>query len=348
MNPGRPAHLTSSLAQREESHRRVVLLGIAALLVLSTSPVLGHHVSDGASSLLAGRDHLWSICLVAVHLLLAPVHGLFHVMLLIGLAYATWDRIRAWHRLRNALGAVEWTSPRAGDRYFDGAQSAGLATEKIRIVRGLPIPAFTVGWLRPRVYIAADLVTRLSQPEFVAVLAHEAAHVERRDPLRLSMLRFLACVLFWLPALRRLAADLADEAEIEADDRAARHHPLVLASALVALAGGERIVGAEATAPGFSGSGSPDLLVRRVRRLAGGSDASLCTHVTRRSLGGAAAALAIVWISGLVMAHPLPAASAAHTFADHCEHERRSAFTHLFCLHSANRASVESCPHARA
>lgn len=300
-------HLASSLARREQSHRRAALLGIAALLVLSTSPVFGHHLTDSASALLAGRDHLWSICLVAAHLLLAPVHGLFHVLLFIGLAYAAWDRARAWRRVRYTLGALEWAQPRLGDAFDVAAQTAGLAPSDVRVVWGLPTPAFTTGWVRPKVFVAANLSTRLSSPELAAVFAHERAHVERRDPLRLSVLRFLGCVLFWLPALRRIAADLADEAEIEADDRAAHRHPLVLASALLTLAGGESVVPAGATTPGFGGSGSPGLLERRVRRLVGGETA-LGTHVTRRSLGGAAAALALVWISGLVVTHPMPSA----------------------------------------
>ena len=107
----------------------------------------------------------------------------------------------------------------------------------MRVVSGLPTPAFTVGWLRPRVYVDAALAGLLTADELAAVLAHEEAHVARRDPLRLSALRFLACTLFFLPALRRLAADAADEAEIAADDRAAglagAGAPLALASAIV-------------------------------------------------------------------------------------------------------------------
>jgi Zn-dependent protease with chaperone function len=337
-------HLASSLARREQSHRRAALLGIAALLVLSTSPVFGHHLTDSASALLAGRDHLWSICLVAVHMLLAPVHGLFHIMLFVGLSYAVWDRVRAWRRVRETLGTLEWAHPQRGDPFFVAANAAGLSPGDVRIIEGLPTPAFTAGWVRPKVFVAGNLSARLSAPELAAVFAHEAAHIERRDPLRLSLLRFLGCVLFWLPALRRLAADLADEAEIEADDHAARHHPLVLASALVTLAGGEPVLVSGIAAPGFRGSGSSDLLERRVRRLAG-ADTSVGTHVTRRSLGGAVASLALVWLSGVVVAHPLPTASAAHAFADHCEHHSKSALTHLFCLHSANGSDKKLCPH---
>ena len=48
--------------------------------------------------------------------------------------------------------------------------------------------------------------------------------------------RILGCTLFWIPAFRRLAADMADEAEIDADDAAAAGQPLVLASAILSLA----------------------------------------------------------------------------------------------------------------
>ena len=347
MNNLTSRHLASALTRREQSHRRAAVLGIAVLLVLSTSPVFGHHLIGSASTVLDGRDHVWSICVVALHLLLAPVHGLFHVLLLGGVAYAVWDRTRAWRRWHCALGVLEWDSVRQGDRYFRPAQAVGLAPDHVRVVVGLPTPAFTTGWARPRVYIAADLGERLSVSEVEAVLAHEAAHVARRDPLRLSLLRFLSCVLFWLPALRRIAADLADEAEVEADDHAARRYPLALASALLALAGGDSPMSGTASArPGFGGSGSPNLLERRVRRLAG-TDTPLGTHVTRRSLVAAAAALMVVWISGLVVAHPLPNGSATHAFADHCEHHRANAFTHLFCLHATARPSDLPCPHAR-
>ena len=37
------------------------------------------------------------------------------------------------------------------------ACAAGLAPERIRVVEGLPNPAFTAGWYAPRVYVDAAL-----------------------------------------------------------------------------------------------------------------------------------------------------------------------------------------------
>jgi hypothetical protein len=65
-----PAYLVTDVAASEQSHRRAVLVGIGTLIVLSTAPVFGHHLAVGADSLLAGRDHLGALCLIALHYLL--------------------------------------------------------------------------------------------------------------------------------------------------------------------------------------------------------------------------------------------------------------------------------------
>lgn len=349
------SHRPAALASREDRHRRGVLLGFAALIILGTSPVFGHHLAAGMDSLLAGRDHLWAICLTALHHLMAPVHSLFHVLFVAGLAYAIWDRARAWLMVRRALAPVDAEMPRPGDLFWRAAHAAGLEPARLRIVSGLPNPAFTVGWLRPRVYVAAELVEWLSLGELAAVLAHERAHVARHDPLRLSVLRFLGHVLFWIPALHRLAADVADEVEIAADDAAAAGRPLVLASAILTLGRwqtspalvratvGASVSDSTGVAVGFPiGFYRPDLLDRRIRRLAG-EEPPVTSHVTRRSVIGAALALGLVWTSGVLMAHPLP--SERDDVTVHCTHEGEWAVSHLFCLGSPFGPLRTDCPH---
>lgn len=338
--------------RREQRRRRVLVLGIAGLILLAFTPVLGHHAFTATSASLAGVDHIGQLCLIALHEIVEPVHDLAHLLLAAGVAWATWDRARAWRRVRRTLGPVEAAQPAPDDPFWTAAAAAGVDPARVRVVDGLPVPAFTVGWWRPAIYVAADLAERLSPPELAAVLAHEGAHVARRDPLRLSALRFLAHTLFWLPVLRRLADDVADEAEILADDaavRALRGRSLVLASALVSLARGAR--GAPSVAGGLAGATVGfvrlDLLDRRVRRLAG-EDAAPRSHLTRRSTAGAMSVLTIVWLSGLVLVHPMPAAGmmARH---QHCLHPGHPAASHLFCRHGTSlrsAANTEHCPHA--
>lgn len=335
--PWMPPRLNS----REQFHRRLTLLAIAGLLVLGISPVVGHHLPFDISTVLAGLDHIGALCVTALHLLLAPVHRLFHILLVAGFLFALWDRLRAWREVRGALGPLPWRAPEAGGPFAQAAIAARLDPRRVRIVRGLPTPAFTVGWLTPRVYVAEALAKQLRAAELATVIAHEGVHVSRRDPLRLSFFRVFACTLFWIPALRRLADDMADEAEILADDVAAeRGGPLVLASALLALARWPAVATSPMTVVGFQ---QPDLLERRIRRLVGEATPPT-SHVTRRSLVGAAAALMLVWVPGILMAHPLPDASAmAHE--RHCDHRHESAIAHLFCLGSPFTILPQHCPH---
>jgi Zn-dependent protease with chaperone function len=337
-SPGR----APALVTREEAHRRTLLLAIGTLLLFSVSPLFGHHFAEGLEHTLRGQDHLGALCLIALHTLLRPVHLLFHVLVVAGLAYAAYDRARAALHVRRTLAPLHTMEPVEGDPFRRAAEAAGVDPERVRVVRGLPTPAFTVGWFRPRVYVAQALGERLKADELRALLAHEGAHVARRDPLRLSLLRFLALTLFWLPALRRLADDMADEAEIQADDRAAREQPLALASAILALASW-RAPG-PALQPGVGFAQRPDLLERRIRRLAG-EEPPPASRLTRGSVAGAMLALALVGASGAIMSHPLPVDHLAHP-SNHCGHPGESPLGHLFCRWGLPREVGRLCPHA--
>jgi len=344
-------YLARPVAAREELRRRVLLLSIGTLIVMSTSPVFGHHLTGGAETLLRGTDHIGEVCLVALHLVLAPVHELFHVLLAAGIAYALFDRARAWYRVRRVLASTNVASVADPDALRRAAADAHLDPARLRIVNDMPNPAFTIGWLRPRVYIAKKLIERLSHDELTAVLAHERAHVERRDPLRLSVLRFFARTLFWIPALARLADDVADEAEVAADDEAAANQPLVLASAILSVAQWiTPTARRETRVTGAVGLVCHDMVERRVRRLAG-EDTHVRSHVTRRSLMGAAAVLALVWSSGVLMAHPLPGDAAYATHEQHgrsaknCMDHLGAAILHVFCPGISVGRAHHHCPH---
>ena len=336
-----PAYVDRRVARSERTHRRSAILGVLTLLLLAVLPIGVDHAPIGLERALSSVDHVGALCLAALHLLLAPIHGGFHLVLAAGLAYAAWDRVRAWRKLTRALSPLDAAVPCYGDAIWQAATAAGVRPEIIRVVPGLPNPAFTVGVLSARIYVAAELPYRLTAAQLSSVISHEAAHVERRDPLRLSLLRALACTLFWIPALARLAEDLRDDSEIIADDIAAeRGQPLVLASAILALASwrGPAI----ALPQGAVGFCHGALLERRVRRLLG-EKVPIGTHVTRGSLTLAALALVLTWTSGVLMAHPLPSENASVRADAHCEHESESPLAHLFC----RGAHSGDCPHAR-
>ncbi len=330
----------AALARREAQHRQRVLLALATLLVLSISPVFGHHLIGAVRWLPASLEHLGPFCMIALHHLMAPVHGMFHGLLLVGIAFAVVERARAAWRYAATMRALHIEPAHSDVRLVAAIRQLGFSVHRVRVVDGLPNPAFTAGWWRPRVYVAKSLPDVLSVSELEAVLAHEIAHVERRDPLRLFALRTLAATLFWLPAIRRLVDDLADEAEIAADDHAAQRYSLPLASAILRMAGAD--LGPLEPAVGFQRS---DLLERRIRRLAG-EDATVGSHVSRRAIAAAALALVAVWTSGVIVLHPLPEGQAMIGEMHHCSHVGESVFSHLFCL--GNHRFNAPCPHRDA
>ncbi len=324
------------IAHREQRHRRVVLLSLAVLLVLSISPVFGHHVVRAVDWLPASLEHLGPLCMVALHHLLAPVHEGFHYVLLCGIAYAVHDRGRAAWRMQHHLAVLDVTAVPREAALARVIGRLGFPLARVHMVGGLPNPAFTVGWVTPHIYVSQALAQSLPEPELEAVLAHEVAHVRRRDPLRLFLLRGLANTLFWLPAIRRLVEDLADEAEIAADDAVAPALRLALASAMlrVARARGDVVE----PAIGFR---QDHMMERRIRRLAGEAPL-VVSHVSRKSIAAAAVALLAVWASGVMVLHPLPDMSPSAGLpasGAHCGHTSKSAWSHLFC-EGALRAEI--------
>lgn len=322
----RPRIVSSGATQRS------ALIGLGALATVATAPLFTHHLLSPIAA--AEHGHFVSLCLVALHALLTPVHGVFHVLFLSGLTYAVVDRVRAWHLGQRTLSGASWRAPSTGDACWSAAEAAGVDPGTLRILADSPTPAFTIGWRRPTIFVAEEAARLFAPDQLAAVLEHERAHVRRRDPLRLSLLRFLSCILFWLPLVRRLAADLADEVELLADRASTK--PLVLASAILVSAQHccHRPIA------GSAGLHGRDLIDRRVRQLLGEAQPAR-THVTRLSLAACTGVLALQIAAALVVAHPEPAHAAAHD--RHCEHHD-NAFVHLFCMFGrADR--ISECPH---
>jgi Zn-dependent protease with chaperone function len=82
------------------------------------------------------------------------------------------------------------------------------------------VHVFCLGWWRPRIWLTSGLVTTLTDAELNAVLAHEAHHLRRRDPLRLAIGRAIASAFFFLPLMGALARQAELGHELAADSAA--------------------------------------------------------------------------------------------------------------------------------
>lgn len=104
--------------------------------------------------------------------------------------------------------------------------------EHVRVYDDINPTALTAGLLQPRIYVSNKTLELLAPKELAAVLAHEAHHRTRRDPLRLAIAQTLSDALFFLPPVKRLAHEHANQTEIDADNAAER---APLAKALLQL-----------------------------------------------------------------------------------------------------------------
>jgi Zn-dependent protease with chaperone function len=102
-----------------------------------------------------------------------------------------------------------------------------LAGRRVTVIAGRRAVAFCAGLARPRIYVSQGALERLGAEELAAIVAHEAHHARRRDPLRILVARAIG------RAFGRREQELAD---LSADRAAARGWGAAsLASALLAF-----------------------------------------------------------------------------------------------------------------
>lgn len=114
--------------------------------------------------------------------------------------------------------------------------SSATGPDQYRVVDSPGLLAWCGGLLRPQIYVSSGLLAILAPEQLRAVIAHEYAHVCRRDNLRTLILRIATAV--WLPPVKKqLWNDFSASTE-EACDRAAaaRQHPQAVITALSILA----------------------------------------------------------------------------------------------------------------
>ena len=212
------------MAARRASHLyRLALTVAAAGTVLTGLVVLDALRSFDIGTAHAGHVHLLGLTLTAPAMNLSaavmlPLAALGVVCVIRGLR-ATVAQVLAQRRFLRALPVL---GPLA-------------AHPEVLVLRDRRAHAFCAGHLRPRVFISTATADALDPAELDAVLAHEAQHRLRRDPLRIAAARALSEALFFLPVLRRLTDRYCALAELGADEAAVARtgDPAPLAAAML-------------------------------------------------------------------------------------------------------------------
>jgi Zn-dependent protease with chaperone function len=138
-----------------------------------------------------------------------------------------------------------------------------------------PFPIIAVvGALRPRLFIANQVLESLSEEELSAAIAHEYGHLAAHDNFKRAVMRISRAALLLIPCGRSLDRAWIEASESAADEHAAQRSSLValnLASALVRIAkmipkGQQQIMPASVSAFLAGHEDTPRVRVR-VRRL---------------------------------------------------------------------------------
>ncbi|HEX6255144.1 MAG TPA: M56 family metallopeptidase [Euzebyales bacterium] len=203
--------------------------------------------------------------------------------------------------------------PRIRRRALTLAVQAGITPPQIRLRARCPGGAFTAGIRRPWIAVDPDLLATLDEAELDALLAHEMAHIRRRDPLLTLLTGLSRDVTFFLPGLHLATCWLRREQEEAADDLAARctRRPGALASTILKVwesqTAGRRVVGACAAVsstvqwPGLGlGRTTQPHVVVRVQRLISPPH-GLSHRPRRRDVGLSVTVLTVAVMIGLLL-----------------------------------------------
>ncbi|HST35524.1 MAG TPA: M56 family metallopeptidase [Allosphingosinicella sp.] len=161
-----------------------------------------------------------------------------------------------WTRSAGAVDCPEWQAA------FERARWASPDAERVRLLVSESVPSpLSWGWRNPVILIDPDTLAEPDEAD--AILAHEVAHIARRDWPVLMSTR-IAAALFWFnPLVWLLEREVVQQAEEAADAEAARAvEPVHYAKTLLSLAQvNGRLIPANSIAP----SGSA--LARRVKAI---------------------------------------------------------------------------------
>ena len=180
----------------------------------------------------------------------------------------------SWFRLRRILSDRRVVVTGAAPAILAELEERAGMRRRVRLsaTSRLEVP-IAIGVLRPEICVPHRALEELDAAELETMLAHELAHLVRRDPAW-RLLAGLVCRVFFFQPLNRLAASRIETAsEMLCDDWAVEHtdRPLALARCLTEVAGwiaAPALDGSPVPAMARGGSG----LGRRVRRLLAAGD----------------------------------------------------------------------------
>lgn len=125
-----------------------------------------------------------------------------------------WSFYRTSKLVQNARAAS--LTPRQEEIWFSCKQAYSLATTQILSSREVSGPV-TLGWREPVMLLPEDFSSSCSEQDFLAALAHECAHVKRRDFQKNILYEAVTLLFAFHPAIWMIKSRIAQTREMICD-----------------------------------------------------------------------------------------------------------------------------------
>ncbi len=212
----------------------------------------------------------------------------------------------SWIWIQRMKGLNTLPIPEEWSRVLTALARQMEISRPVRILQSALVEVPTlIGWLRPTILLPLGFLTGMTPRQVEAILAHEFAHILRRDYLVNLLQTLVETVLFYHPAVWWVSRFIRSERENCCDDIAALEcgEPVEYARALTALEG------FRATHRHLVVAANHGSLLQRIRRLAGLRD----SHADRPTLWAIPILLLLLAPFVLPWSHSLAAISQTET-----------------------------------
>jgi beta-lactamase regulating signal transducer with metallopeptidase domain len=215
--------------------------------------------------------------------------------LLILLRLARFSRaVHRVHRLRRSASVLSLAQVGVGSQIAE-------AKYKIAFLESTDIDdPVTVGVFHPAILLPSRVLPDLGEQEFSAVLAHEYAHIRRRDFLVHILSELISLPVAWHPGIGYLKSKISQTRELACDDYAAARlgNRRSYAKTLLRLASlCLRVPGSNAVALGiFDGDNLEDRIMTLTKKT---------LSLSRTGVVGLALATSITFVASAVLAHSM-------------------------------------------
>ncbi|MCL5291530.1 MAG: M56 family metallopeptidase [Actinobacteria bacterium] len=213
------------------------LLGLVGVGYLLDRWFIGGGVTQRVA---AACQSLVKACSTAISPVLSYLPGARVFLLSVSLAALGFALIKAVGVIFFArrIKAAEGTSVEAPARVLKAAREIGADDVSIRYIDTDDPIAYTDGLLRSVIHISRGLVDAVGDSQLKGIMAHEYAHVKRRDNVAIFAALVLRDFLFVFPLSHLLFAVFMRQKEHAADDLAAEltGDPVGIAEAIVKVA----------------------------------------------------------------------------------------------------------------